>query len=455
MLSCEKNSVTIQMPRRRARSWRSAIVLLATFLPTMSTRVYGEDTPKATDHDDIEQLIQSNQRLSLQVQDLQARVNQLEAKSSEPVAASLAAASVTVPPRTTPPVGAAAAASTSVPAAQEPQSDISAPRVRLRLFGDVGYGVSDRKGETNSFHIGSLDLFVTGSLSERVSVLGSVLFIPQPNNSIAPDVERLLLQYKHNDHFTFAIGRYHSAIGYYNTIFHQGAWFQNAIDRPFMYEFDDQGGFLPMQEVGITVNGQIPSGKLGLNYVAEMGNGRAHLLGIDPAQNTQDSNNGKSFNFALFARPRWVPGLQAGFSIYHDRLTFSDNINHDELISTVHVVYTNSNYEFLNEGLLVRHTGSKTGTSGVFHTPGFYTQISRKFGQYRPYFRYAYVNAGVAEPIYGDPADGPLVGRRNGPSIGIRYDFNEHAAAKLEYERLGRRDQPSSNGLESQFSFAF
>ena len=85
MLSCEKNSVTIQMPRRRARNWRSAIVLLATFLPTMSTRVYGEDTPKATDHDDIEQLIQSNQRLSLQVQDLQARVNQLEAKSTESV----------------------------------------------------------------------------------------------------------------------------------------------------------------------------------------------------------------------------------------------------------------------------------------------------------------------------------------------------------------------------------
>src|ERR1700730_2752314 len=132
MLSCEKNSVTIQMPRRRPRSWRRAIVLLATFLPTMSTRVYGEDTPKATDHDDIEQLIQSNQRLSLQVQDLQARVNQLEAKSSEPVAASLAAASVTVPPRSTPPLGAAAAASPSGPAAQEPQGGLSGPRARAR-----------------------------------------------------------------------------------------------------------------------------------------------------------------------------------------------------------------------------------------------------------------------------------------------------------------------------------
>src|SRR6266566_4965424 len=36
-----------------------------------------------------------------------------------------------------------------------------------------------------------------------------------------------------------------------------------------------------------------------------------------------------------FAQPSWIPGLQTGFSLYHDYVTLSDNINHSELISTV------------------------------------------------------------------------------------------------------------------------
>jgi len=132
-----------------------------------------------------------------------------------------------------------------------------------------------------------------------------------------------------------------------------------------------------------------------------------------------------------------------------------DNDNQDELISTVHIVYTNLNYEFLNEGLLVRHVGTDAALARVFHTPGFYTQFSRRFGKYRPYFRYAYVNAGVAEPIYGDSSGGVLVGRRNGPTFGLRYDLNDHSAFKLQYDRHAQRGQKDFNTLESQFSFAF
>jgi hypothetical protein len=199
--------------------------------------------------------------------------------------------------------------------------------------------------------------------------------------ALALVVERLLLQYKQNDHLHLSIGRYHSSIGYYNTAFHQGAWFQTTVDRPFMYTFDDQGGFLPLQEVGVTASGQIPSRHFGLNYVAELSNGSEHLLGTDPAENFRDKNNGKSFNLALYARPTWLPGLQTGVSVHHDHITYADNHNYHELISAVHIVYTNSNYEFLNEGLLVRHSATNVAPPGVFYTPGFYTQFSRRFGK--------------------------------------------------------------------------
>lgn len=115
----------------------------------------------------------------------------------------------------------------------------------------------------------------------------------------------------------------------------------------------------------------------------------------------------------------------------------------------------NSNYELLNEGMLVRHLRSSTGAPGVFHTPAFYTQLSRKFRSYRPYFRYEYINAGDGEPIYGDPTDGPVVGRRNGPSVGMRWDFSEHAAGKLQYDRLDIRGQGAANGIGTQVAFSF
>jgi len=441
-----KDTVTSRRSPRHVLVYGGALALLLAFNQTVTTSAYADDQAQADEREAL-------RRMNDQIQELQAKVKELEARLNDVKGGA--------PPgaveRSTPgnPLAKVVPPAAPPSEAQESPENNLTPSVKLHMFGDVGYEATDQKGISNSFYVGTLDLFMTGALTDRVSVLGEVLFTPQADNSFGVDVERLLLQYKQNDYFNFGIGRYHSSIGYYNTAFHQGAWFQTTVDRPFMYAFDDQGGFLPLQEVGVTVNGQIPSGNLGLNYVAEMGNGRAHVLGSDPAQNFRDTNNGKSFNFAFYARPREMPGLEAGFSTYHDKLTFSDNVNEGELISTVYVVYTNSKYEFLNEGMLVRHSGSTIGATGVFHTPGFYTQFSRRFGKYRPYFRYSYVNAGVAEPIYGDPDDGVVVGRRNGPSFGLRYDLNDHSAFKLQYNHLAQRGEKSFNELLTQFSFAF
>jgi hypothetical protein len=85
----------------------------------------------------------------------------------------------------------------------------------------------------------------------------------------------------------------------------------------------------------------------------------------------------------------------------------------------------------------------------VFETPGFYSQISKAFGQYRPYFRYQYVNASPHEPIF------PFVGLQQGPSVGMRFDASDAVALKLQYDHSAFRQQQSVNGLELQFAFTF
>ena len=378
-----------------------------------------------------------NRQLLQRLQELEDEVKQLKAQ---------AAAAPTPAPEPDPP-----------PAVEAPAVHEVSPRLHLTVFGDVGAQLYNHTPDT--FLFGSLDLFMTARLSDRVSALGSVLFIAQNNNVIQPDVERLLLQIRQSDYFTVAVGRYHTWVGYYNSAFNYGEYLETTADRPFIYAFDDQGGVLPMQEVGVTMTGKIPSGTMGLNYVVEAGNGRGWGPGVEIAQNNQDAHNSKSINGGLFIRPDSLSGLQLGFSVRYDSLTIPGPAIH-ETIATVHGVFVNSNYEILNEGVLVRHVEP---SGPVFTTSAFYTQFSRRFRAYRPYFRYQYFNAHDNDPVYvfASPNDyapayvSTFVGRLNGPSAGIRYDFTEHSALKLQYDRISERRLPTVNGLTSQIAFTF
>lgn len=115
------------------------------------------------------------------------------------------------------------------------------------------------------------------------------------------------------------VGRFHSAVGYHNTAYHHSTWLQTTTGRPFLFQFEDQGGILPIHNVGLTASGRIPPGALGLHYVAEVGNGRTSRSPLNErVQNVLDENNRKAVNFAVFARPDAVRGLQAAISTYRD-----------------------------------------------------------------------------------------------------------------------------------------
>ena len=258
-----------------------------------------------------------------------------------------------------------------------------------------------------------------------------------------------MLQYSYNDYFNLSVGRYHTAIGYYNTAYHHSTWFQTTTGRPFLFQFEDQGGILPIHTIGVSASGLIPSGALGLHYVAEVGNGRESRSPItdEPVQNIVDDQNHKAFNLALFARPEAIRGLQAGFSVYRNVLAPVEAPRVGQTILAAHAVYIRPNFEWLNEALVVRNT--PLGQSHIFQTPGFYTQVSKRFGAYRPYFRYQYVNGSANDPIFPD------VGRRQGPSAGIRFDASESVALKLQYDYTTIRNQQAINALAMQVGFTF
>ena len=304
----------------------------------------------------------------------------------------------------------------------------SYPQLKLRGFGDVDYRWADGGKDRNAFRLGSLDLFLTSQLAENLSVLSENVIEADDSEHFGFEIERLVLQYTPREYFNVAVGRYHTAIGYYNNAYHHGKWLQTAVGRPHILEFEDDGGLLPIHNVGVSVSGAIPSGRFGLRYVAEIGNGRKYEPGEEAVQNISDNNDFKAVNLALTVRPDWLPGWQAGVSVYFDRLSQSLAPTVNQTILAAHVVYLTPNFEWLNEGVLVRDASDR----GTFNTFGFYTQISRRFGQFRPYARYEYLDESARDPIVllnGEP------GREQILSLGVRYDFSELAALKLQWER--------------------
>ncbi|MBZ5656545.1 MAG: hypothetical protein LAO56_14860 [Acidobacteriia bacterium] len=451
---------------RRAR-WLSGIRMLLV-LPTLlgNSAILFAQSVDSADSQTIQKLLQ-------RIDQLEARVARLEAAQPPgPAAASTAApATATLPP--------VAGSSTTKPAScdvadaqQETESemqpgsglepermDVSKTLLRIRGFGDINLHGDNQKGDTTSFTLGQLNLFVTSDISEKFKFLGEIVFEGGPdniygvtrgeNNAFGVDVERMVLQYSYNDYINLSVGRYHTAIGYYNTAYHHSTWFQTTTGRPFLFQFEDRGGILPVHTVGASASGMIPSGGLGLHYVAEVGNGRASRNPFveEPVQNVIDDQNHKAFNLALFARPEAIRGLQAGVSVYRDVLAPLESPRIGETIIAAHAVYIRPNFEWLNEAMVVRH--APIGQSHIFQTPGFYTQVSKRFGAYRPYFRYQYVNSAVNEPIFPD------VGRRQGPSAGIRFDASESVALKLQYDYTTIRNQQAINSLAMQVGFTF
>ena len=324
------------------------------------------------------------------------------------------------------------------------------PDTQFHGFGDVTYHASDRKREKNAFAIGQLDLFLTSRLSENVSVLAETVIESEESNEFVVEIERLALQYSFNEYFNVAMGRYHTAIGYYNTAYHHGQWFQTAVGRPTAFAFEDDGGILPIHNVGLSVNGSIPSGKLGLHYIAEVGNGRDYNPGHAPVLNISDNDNNKAVNLALFMRPDALPGFQAGVSVYHDRLTLDGKPRVDQFIFAGHAIYKTPAFEWLNEAVLMRHDPSGRGAAS--YTSSFYTQIGRQFGAFRPYFRYQYLHAPSADPVL-QPLG--VMGLQHGPAVGVRYDFTDYAALKVQFNHTFHQKQDAVNELTVQAAFTF
>jgi hypothetical protein len=353
------------------------------------------------------------------------------------------------------------------------------PQLKIRGFFDYNYGVGSIANPTiypvlynacqtcgnaptpahSGFQSGEFDLYITSRLSDHLDFVAEIVLGPDNSNVYGIDIERYQLNYKMNNYFQASAGRFHTSIGYYNTAFHHGNWFSTAEGRPIMYLFEDSGGILPVHMVGMSFTGEAPfAEQLGLHWIAEVGNGNSSNPTVgstssNTVQNFYTDRNYKATNLAVYARPKFLSGLQIGGSWYHDGINPSQALTPLPLpeirqnIESAYVVYVAGKWEIMNEGVLL--SNHLNGTSQTFRSPMAYTQVARKYKKYEPYFRYQYVHDSKSDPI------NLLTGLYYGPSVGVRYDFSDYAAFKVQYNHLYQSGQLPGNGLNAQLAFTF
>jgi hypothetical protein len=467
---------------RRGRIWariRCALVV-ALIVPACGWAQNAGQNSSDPDQETIRQLAEQIKQLQQQDHDLLERIKILEVKQAPASPGTEADASS---PSTSPqlaqqtaPLPAPLPAPTPTPPAV-PHDRHDLHGIQWRGFGEVNYQVLNQRqpelatggfvgGSHGNFYTGDFGLFLTSRLTAKTSVLAEMIFEEGDAQSYSVDLRRMLLRYEYDDHLKFSFGRYQTNIGYYNWAFRSAAWLQTTADRPLVMQYASDGGLLPTQAIGVSVTGAIPSGKLGLNYVAEYGSSDTVRPDISGDGFVTDENNGNQTNVGLFMRPDGLRGLQIGTSYYHDQI--SNNVlnassgvqvplppgslgysaRYGQTIVNGYVVYVAHGVEFLNEGFLIRQ--ALVGGPLHFDTPAFYSQFSKQLGRVRPFVRYQYVNANSnVNSVIDD------VGLRYGPSFGVRYDLNDYIAFTTQLDHTVRGGQPDLNGLQLQFAFTF
>ena len=313
----------------------------------------------------------------------------------------------------------------------------SGPEFNAIGFADVNY-ISADGARPDGFVIGQAVAHLIASLDDSLSVFGEFSATAK-DSEYAFEIERLIIKYDFSDRYKLSAGRYHTPIGYWNSAFHHGAWLQTTTSRPESVKFGSK--ILPIHFVGVLLEGQLPSGDLGLEYKAGLGNGRH--ANIARAGDAGDINGDSAWMVQLLAKPRNTNGLSAGVGFYSDRVTLPDSPEIKESTVSAYAAWSNESPEVILEYIHSTHElVTDSGVNG--DVDAWYAQFAyRMAGKYRawkPYARLERTRVDASDPMLG--AEGLDY---DGGILGVRWDFNSYAVLKAEY----RNEEFDNGGREN------
>ncbi len=336
------------------------------------------------------------------------------------------------------------------------------PTLKIRGFGDLSFFASKQDHEYESaFNLGNINLLITSKINEKLSFLSElapyrdVYFLENTNpgfgNSSYFEFQRFALKYTISDALNIRVGRYHTALGYWNHTYHHGTWLQPSILRPEIYRFEFQGGILPEHSVGLEIFGFKEVRFFDLRYHIGISNGRGEKLWV--VQNFNDENRSKALTLFWSAEPHFIEGLRFGTTFYMDTVPEDKNDPSqanatDEKIFGSHLIYIGERIEFLSEFFKIYHAETNTGQDYV--TEGGYVHANMKMKTIIAYYRYDFIDFAENNPVFwGFQRD---VKKH---TVGVRWDIFPWNALKFEIGRVSKKDRAPEHvfGVNTSFTF--
>lgn len=320
----------------------------------------------------------------------------------------------------------------------------------FQIFGDTGISYASpelpNRGELFFFD-GGIDLFFTARVGDHFQVLSETVFLTSigaTTDSSRFDQERLWGAWKFSDLFQLKLGLEHGPISRWNNLYHHGKWLELTVTRPFLARFEGDGGILPMHEAGVEARGAIPFAQGRLTYVFFLSNGRGPL--VTDVEEFSDHNDAKAITAGLGFEPMGTHPLWVAVFVRWDEIPPNPGDparvrSIGQIVTTFQVDYRGERIQVLSEVAFISDS-DRTSSTDFDHVAG-YIQIGYSVNdEWTPYFRFD-----IREMDTGDPYYSPVNRDLDVFEIvtGVRFDFIENAALKLEIG-FGEREERDGTG---------
>ena len=145
----------------------------------------------------------------------------------------------------------------------------SQPKTVIRGYAHAGVGyIQDEVNPT--FFVGEQDLFITSSITDRISFLGETVFTYSTDSptDFNVSIERLIIKYNYAGNHSVIIEKHHTPVSYWNDTYHHGRVFFPTVNRPLMFPTN----FIELHTTGIGFQG-FNLGNKKFGYQLIIGNG--------------------------------------------------------------------------------------------------------------------------------------------------------------------------------------
>jgi hypothetical protein len=325
-----------------------------------------------------------------------------------------------------------------------------AQETQIKGFSDSQVGnVSFPGGSSNGFAIGQFDLFITSRIDDKTTFLAETVFEwNSDDNKWTLDVERVIARYSFTNAINVSAGKFHTPFGYWNNAYHHGALIQPTIQRPNIVRFEDEGGFLPIHQVGLQLDGAFES-KLNIGYNVMLSNGQSQgnsggdfkrqaPLAINWAVNMEPVNGLK---FIVSGLANKIP---AGSTTYQGNKLNEDSF-YQMYNASVAYFLGSLPIELCAEYYNISNTITSSGTTrmnGLFGYVGF--------NKYKviPYLVYNNIRYEDGEKFF-EKSD------LDAFTFGARYSLSPKSVIKLEYTNDKTELTGTSDLIRAQFAIGF